>query len=102
MVLKQCILCKYVYNKPTQPTVTPELPNDPDHAFHVVWVDYAGSLCCRDTVSSNNDKHKCFILLFTCAFSLAVHLGNHIIYFSADTFLSALKRFTSRRKIPTF
>ena len=31
MVLKQCILCKYVYNKPTQPTVTPELPNDPDH-----------------------------------------------------------------------
>ena len=31
MVLKQCILCKYVHNKPTQPTVTPELPNDPDH-----------------------------------------------------------------------
>ena len=76
-VLRECIVYKYVTKKPAQPVATPELPDyrvQCNHAFEVVGIDYAGPLFCKDIFSPNNDVHKCYILLFTCAFSRAVHL----------------------------
>ena len=60
------------------------------------WVDYAGPLFCKDIFSSNNDVHKCYISLFTCAFSRAVHLEINSDL-KAENLLLALKRFISRR-----
>ena len=66
LVLKECIVCKYVNKKPAQPVITPELPDyriHCNHAFKVVGIDHAGALFCKDIFSSNDNVHKCYILL---------------------------------------
>ena len=98
-VLKEYIACKYANKKPAQPVATPELPDyrvQCNHAFEVVGIDYAGPLFCKDIFSSNDDVHKCYILLFPCAFSRAVHL-EITSDLKAGNLLLALKRFISRR-----
>ena len=49
-VLKECIVCKYVNEKPAQPVATPKLPDyhaQCNHAFKVVGINYAGPLFCK-------------------------------------------------------
>ena len=80
--------------------MTPELPDYRvtfNHPFEVVGVDCANP----DICSSNNDVHKCQILLFTCGFSQAVHL-EVTSDIGADNSLLALKRFISRRGLNLF
>ena len=98
-VLRECIVCKYVNKKPAQPVSTPQLLDyrvQCNHAFEVVGIDYAGPLFCKDIFRSNDDVHKCYILLFTCAFSRAVHLES-TSDLKAENLLLDLKRFISRR-----
>ena len=76
-VLRERIVCRYVNKKPAQTVATPKLPDycvQCNHAFEVVGINYAGPLFHKDIFSSNDEVHKCYILLFTCAFSHAVHL----------------------------
>ena len=98
-MLKECIVCKYVNKKPAQPVATLEFPDcrvHSNHAFEVVRTDYAGPPFCKDIFSSNNEVHRCYTLLFTCAFSRAVHL-EITSDLKAENLLLTLQRFTSRR-----
>ena len=97
-VLKDCIVCKYVNKKPVQPVATPKLPYycvQFSHDFEVVGMNYAGPFFCKGIFSSNDDIHKCYILLFTCVFSRAVHL-EITSDLKAKNLLLALKRFKKR------
>ena len=81
---------------------TPALPSHRvccNHAFENVGLDFAGPLYCRDDFSSTKNMYKCYILLFTCCVTRAVHLEVTVDVNSASVIL-ALRRFITRRGMP--
>ncbi|GFV99931.1 integrase catalytic domain-containing protein [Trichonephila clavipes] len=70
------------------------------HAFEKVGIDFAGPITtkCQHTRKANN--FKSYICLFICICTKAVHL-ELVSSLSAATFLSALRRFVSRRSYPS-
>lgn len=59
-------------------------------------VDYAGPILLRTTKGRGHRAYKAFIAIFVCLSTRAVHL-EVVSDYSADAFLDALRRFTSRR-----
>ena len=98
-ILKHCIICKIVQGKTIVPPETAKLPYfrlSCDHCFENVGIDYAGPLYNKRTVNGTTVMSKCYILLFTCAVTRAVHL-ELTPDVSAHSLLLALRRFNSRR-----
>ena len=98
-ILKTFVICKIVQGKTVIPPETAKLPYfrvSCDHSFENVWIDYAGPLYSKGTVKGKTVISKCYILLFTCAVTRAVHLeltpdeSTHML-------ILALQRFISRR-----
>ena len=82
---------------------TPPLPSfrvSDDLAFSKVGVDFAGPLYVKNIYQSNGEMYKCYITLFTCASTRAVHL-ELAPDLSANSFLRVLKRFFGKRGLPT-
>ena len=63
--------------------------------FTVTGIDFTGALYIR----SPEGEKKVYICLFTCASTRAVHL-EVVADLSADTFLQAFRRFSSRKSLP--
>ena len=63
--------------------------------FKVIGVDFTGALY----VKNHGIESKVYICLFTCGLSRAVHL-EVVTDLSAEIFLQAFHRFTSRRSLP--
>ena len=59
-------------------------------------VDFAGPLYVKDIYHQDGPLHKCYIALFTCASTRALHL-ELVPDLRAPTFIRALKRMLSRR-----
>ena len=62
-------------------------------------IDFAGPLFAQTSSSSESGNEKCYVCLFTCASTRAVHLEltrNLTVY----SFLLAFRRFTSRKGLP--
>ena len=100
--ITRCFICKRSAGKPYQSQPTPPLPdfrvaNDP--AFFNIGVDFAGPLYVRD-IYQKSKMHKCYIALFTCTSSRAIHL-ELVPDLSADSFIRSFKRFMGRRGIPS-
>jgi hypothetical protein len=96
-VLHSCLPCRIAKGLPGGEIEVP-LPTDrvtPLRPFAVTGIDYAGSLF----VKVGNTLQKCYISLFTCATTRAVHL-ELCLDLSTDKFLLALQRFTGRRGLP--
>ena len=82
-----------------------ELPADPpfpkervvrSKPFQVTGVDLTGAI----SVKKNNSIVICYIVLFTCFATRALHL--EVIYsLSEEEFLRSFVRFTSRRSVPS-
>ena len=71
--LNKCVTCKIVQGKTLKPPDCPSLPNfrlKCNHAFENVGLDYAGPLFIKE----KGNAQKCYILLFTCAVTRAIHL----------------------------
>ena len=66
------------------------------YPFEVTWLDYAGLLFAKDV--NQKDMNKCYILLFTCTATRAVHLELTPDQ-GSSTLLLALRRFNSRRGV---
>ena len=64
--------------------------------FNTVGLDYCGPLRYR---KGEGDIVKCYICLFTCTSSRAVHL-ELVSNLSTEAFLRAFRKFTARRGIP--
>ena len=66
--------------------------------FTHVGIDFAGPLFVKE--KPDGTKTKCWIVLFTCVVTRAIHLAL-VNSLSTEAFLAALNRFTSRRGMPT-
>ncbi|XP_064470260.1 uncharacterized protein LOC135385013 [Ornithodoros turicata] len=65
----------------------------------VTGIDYSGPLFYRPPYGESNVSRTCYILIFTCAVTRAVHL-EVTESMTAEDFLKAFKRFVSRRGVP--
>lgn len=77
-----------------EPRVTPSRP------FSFCGIDYAGPFQMRDGSYRNRKVVKCYICIFVCFSSKALHL-ELASNLTTEAFLNALKRFISRRGMPT-
>lgn len=98
-LLKTCVVCKSVQGKTfaTPPSNNlPEFRVKCEYAFENVGLDFAGPLYAKNIYSTTSAMHKCYVLLFTCAATRAIHLE-----LTPDqglpSLILALKRFISRR-----
>ena len=101
-ILKNCVVCKIIQGKPLAPPKTPALPSyrvNCNHAFENTGLDFAGPLYCKGDHSSSGEMYKCYVLLFTCCVTRAVHL-ELTTDVNSNSVILALRRFISRRGIP--
>ncbi|XP_037502495.1 uncharacterized protein LOC119376894 [Rhipicephalus sanguineus] len=95
-VIKRCLICRKQSCPPATEPVAP-LPADrvtKGNPFDTVGIDFAGPLICQQS----RDVRKCYIAIFTCAVTRAVHL-ELVSDMSTTAFLLAFKRFVARRGI---
>ena len=100
--LRKCNRCRRIQGRSYENSSTSDLPSfrvEDCPAFTSVGIDFAGPLYIRKQ-NSSNDMRKIYIALFTCATSRAIHL-ELVDDLETDTFLRCLRRFISRRGIPS-
>ena len=97
-VITKCITCTKVQGKAFTSPPDPPLPAgrvNRVNPFQISGVDLTGAL----NVKVANETKKCYIVLYTCAVSRAVHL--EVAYdLSGEEFLRTMIRFSSRRSYP--
>lgn len=72
---------------------------NPQPPFYNVGVDYAGPLYIKDRYGRGAKVTKCYICLFICLATKAVHL-ELVTALTTDAFLATFRRFVSRRGKP--
>ena len=98
-VLRRCITCKRQEGLPYKTMFSPDLPEprvDDGPPFKNVGVDFAGPLI----VDGHKGEMKCYVCLFTCASTRAVHL-ELVESLDVESFIRAFRRFASRRGLPS-
>ncbi|XP_018402066.1 PREDICTED: uncharacterized protein LOC108779199 [Cyphomyrmex costatus] len=101
-VIHECIKC--FRNKPQQAqAIMGELPKSRvtvTAPFHVTGVDYGGPFLIKDRKGRGCKTNKCYVCLFICFATKAIHL-ELVSDLTSECFISALRRFVSRRGKPT-
>jgi len=98
-VINQCNTCKVFSTKPYGSTTTAAIPNfqtEVGRPFETTGVDFAGPI---DYKITKKEKGKCYVLLFTCSTSRAVHLEVTKSQ-TAEEFQRKLNSFIARRTRP--
>lgn len=98
--ISKCLVCRIMDGRKMKLPGPPPLPKERViHAepFHMVGIDYTG--CITISNPTNNELHKYYVCLFTCATTRAVHL-ELAKDLSAQTFINLLRRFIARRSSP--
>ena len=96
--IKRCILCKKFEGLAYNSVFSKDLPSfrvDNSPPFCHVGIDFAGPLY----ISSQTGNRKCYICLFTCTMTRAVHL-ELVESLEVETFIRCFRRFTARRGVP--
>ncbi len=96
-ILRHCVLCKKIEGlsyKPVFSTNLPEFRVDDSPPFTHTGIDFAGPL-----IVANNENVKCYVCLFTCAVTRAVHL-ELVESLDVKSFILAFRRFCARRGLP--
>jgi len=99
--IHQCVTCTRWRTATPQQLMgsLPREPVTPARPFRHTGVDYAGPVLLRTTKGRGHRAYKAFIAIFVCVTSTrAVHL-EVVSDYTADAFLAALRRFTSRREL---
>jgi hypothetical protein len=103
IIIKDCVVCRKAEGLPYNYGEAPDLPScrvSEDPPFTNVGLDFAGRLYVQDKKNElDENSKKVYVLLFTCASTRAVHL-EITPFLTAKSFLSAFRRFTSRRGSP--
>ena len=97
-VIRRCTVCKKLEGLPYKTVFCPELPKcrvDEGPPFSNVGIDFAGPL-----IVSDMPNNKCYICLFTCASTRAVHL-ELVETLDVESFIRAFRRFCARRGLPS-
>ena len=101
-ILSKCVTCKEITGKPYGTPIAPPLPPfrvSEDAAFSQIGIDFAGPLYVRGIYVKEKQAYKCYIALFSCCSTRAIHL-ELTPDLQGSTFVRTLKRFISRRGIP--
>ena len=100
--LRRCVTCRKGQGRPFPLPQTPDLPKERvSHCppFTHTGVGFSGPLYMTDKGGTNTDEARAYVCLFTCASTRVVHL-ELTRRLSAEAFLLAFHRFTSRRGLP--
>ena len=92
-LLSKCSICKRITGKPYDSPCAPPLPPfrvSDDAAFSQIGIDFAGPLYVRDIYSKDRQSYKCYIALFSCASTRAIH-SELVPDLQGSTFIRALK-----------
>ena len=98
-VLKQCIVCHKYNSRPFSKSPTPFLPSERVNLvkpFYHTGLDFTGHFFVTDY---SNNRHKVYILLFTCMNTRAVHL-EMVNSMTVEDFVLAFVRFNNRYGTP--
>ena len=98
-VLKNCILCHKYNSRAFGLPPTPSLPKNRLNLikpFNHTGVDYTGHFFVKDF---SENKHKCYILIFTCMNTRSIHL-EIVNSMSVEDFIMAFIRFHNRYGLP--
>ncbi|XP_065354790.1 uncharacterized protein LOC135949223 [Calliphora vicina] len=94
----KCTTCMRFRQKPYQQRMG-ELPSyrvQPGSTFLHVGIDFAGPILIRSWKGRGSQSYKCWIAVFVCLNTKAVHL-EAVTELTTAAFLASLRRFTSRR-----
>ena len=97
-ITKRCILCKKFEGLAYNSVFSKDLPSfrvDDSPPFCHVGIDFAGPLY----ISGQTGNKKCYICLFTCTTTRAVHL-ELVESLEVESFIRCFRRFTARRGVP--
>lgn len=97
-IVHKCVICAR-YNKKFETQLMSELPADrirKNRAFLVSGVDYAGPIEIVERYKSRSNKRKCWIAIFVCMVTRAVHI-DIVCDLSAAEFISCFERFVCKR-----
>lgn len=99
--LFQCVKCFKAKPKPLQPIMgnLPEGRVSPSPPFHIVGIDYAGPFIIKDRKGRGSKQSKCYLCLFVCFATKAVHL-EIVSDLTTEGFLLSFRRFVARRGKP--
>ena len=98
-VIKKCNVCKVFSTRPygvPSTSALPEYRTEGSRPFEVTGVDFAGPFSYK---VGKKEQGKCYLIIFTCASSRAVHLEVTRTQ-TADEFKQKLNAFISRRTRP--
>ncbi|XP_018396134.1 PREDICTED: uncharacterized protein LOC108774501 [Cyphomyrmex costatus] len=102
-IVQRCITCFRSAPKPAS-TIMGNLPSSRITTSHRVFercgVDYAGPLYHKEGMRKNTKLIKCYMAVFVCMATKAVHL-ELAIDLSSNAFLNVFKRFIARRGCPS-
>ncbi len=99
--VKKCITCTR-HRSTSMKQLMGDLPLhrvNPSRPFSKVGIDYAGYFSIRLPVRSKATL-KCWLAIFVCLSTRAIHI-EVVSSLSTDCFLAALRRFVSRRGLPS-
>nr|XP_049702535.1 uncharacterized protein LOC126055847 [Helicoverpa armigera] len=99
---KKCLLCTRFRGKTIQP-IMGNLPSERTYSmfpFYTCGVDFAGPFTISSRKGRGSQSSKCYLCLFVCLSTKAIHL-ELVSSLSSDAFILSLKRFISRRGKPS-
>lgn len=101
-ILHECTTCRR-YGQRTMTQQMASLPLDRVdslQAFETCGIDYAGPIQVRTWKGRGHKSYKAYIAVFVCMATKAIDL-ECVSDMTADAFIAALRRFVSKRGIPT-
>lgn len=100
-VNKQCTVCTRFRGKTIQPIMgnLPSARTRPNFPFHSTGTDFAGPFQISSKKGRGNRISKCYLCLFVCLSTRAVHL-ELVSDLTTSVFILCLRRFVSRRGKP--
>lgn len=100
-ITRQCITCSRFRGKTMEPLMG-QLPTNrvtKNYPFQICGIDYAGPILISSKKGRGNRISKCYICLFVCYCTKAIHL-EIVSDLTSNAFIASLRRFISRRGKP--
>ncbi len=101
-ISRACSSCQRAYARPLsqQLGLLPSVRTTPAHPFQKVGIDFAGPMLIRRGYTRKPLVEKCYVAVFVCMATKAVHL-DVCTSLSSEDFLATLTRFVARRGCPS-